>query len=128
MTDDVCFWSARDQLAALRAKELSARELMRTTLERIAAVNPAENAIVSLDEDRAMDAAAQADERMATRGPDGVLHGLPMAHKDTHVSAGIRTTHGSPLHAEDVPEEDELVVRSEEHTSELQSRGQLVCR
>ncbi|HLS25136.1 MAG TPA: amidase [Beutenbergiaceae bacterium] len=110
MTDDVCFWSARDQLAALRAKELSARELMRTTLERIAAVNPAVNAIVSLDEDRAMDAAAQADERMATRGPDGVLHGLPMAHKDTHVSAGIRTTHGSPLHAEDVPEEDELVV------------------
>lgn len=108
--DDVCFWSARDQLAALRDRRLSARELMQATLDRIEAVNPAVNAVVSLDGDRAMAEAASADERLVTQGPDGPLHGLPVAHKDTHVTGGIRTTHGSPLHADDIPDEDELVV------------------
>lgn len=107
---DVCFWPAREQLAALRQRSLSARELMQATLDRIEAVNPAVNAVVSLDPQRAMEAAAGADERLVRQGPDGPLHGLPFAHKDTHVTAGIRTTHGSPLHIDDVPAQDELVV------------------
>lgn len=108
--DDVCFWSARDQLQALRDATLSARELMQATLDRIAAVNPLVNAVVSLDGDRAMELAANADERLVDDGPDGPLHGLPMAHKDTHITQGIRTTHGSVLHAADVPEADELLI------------------
>lgn len=107
---DLCFWSARDQLRALRERRISAEELMQATLERIAAVNPAVNAVVSLDPERALDAARRADERLVRQGPDGPLHGLPVAHKDTHVTGGIRTTHGSPLHAHDIPDDDELVV------------------
>src|SRR5699024_2510923 len=57
----------------------------------------------------AREEARQADERAAAGGPLPPLHGLPVAVKDTHETAGIRTTSGSPL-ADHVPERDELVV------------------
>ncbi|TCK25128.1 amidase family protein [Pseudonocardia endophytica] len=98
----------------LHAGELSARELLDACLERIAATNPSKNAIVTLDAEGATAAAAAADERFAQRhGPDrtdGVLHGLPVVHKDTHVTGGMRTTWGSPLMADHVPDGDELAV------------------
>src|SRR6478752_7942232 len=102
--------TARDQAAAVRAKEISARELLDLHLERIAARNPELNAIVSLDEERAREGAAAADERTASGAEVGPLHGLPFAFKDTHDVAGWRTTYGSPLYAEHVPDADDLVV------------------
>jgi amidase len=110
--------TARDQAAAVRAREISARELLELHLERIAERNPQLNALVSLDEDRARAGAAAADEALAAagRGGEGVgegigpLHGLPFAFKDTHAVAGWRTTYGSPLFADHVPERDDLLV------------------
>ncbi|HEX5086237.1 MAG TPA: amidase [Nocardioides sp.] len=102
--------TAREQAAAVRAKKISARELLDLHLARIAERNPELNAIVSLDEDRARQGAKQADEALAKGEGTGALHGLPFAFKDTHVVAGWRTTFGSPLFEDLVPEQDELIV------------------
>lgn len=102
--------TAREQVAALRAREISARELMDLHLARIEARNPELNAVVSLDEERARAGAAAADERLASGAPVGPLHGLPFAFKDTHAVAGWRTTYGSPLFADHVPDTDDLIV------------------
>lgn len=109
MTID-CFSSARAMLDALRDRTISARELMDLHLRQIAQTNPRINAIVSLDEDRARAGARAADEALA-RGDDlGALHGLPFAFKDTHQVGGWRSTSGSPLRENHVPEADELSV------------------
>ena len=105
-----CDSSARAMAAAVAGREISARELMELHLARIAEVNPAVNAVVSLDEERARAGAAEADERLARGEAVGPLHGLPHAFKDTHEVAGWRTTFGSPLRADYVPKRDELVV------------------
>ena len=102
--------SARVQVAAVRAREISARELLELHLDRIHERNPELNAIVSLDEERARAGAAAADDALAAGEAVGPLHGLPFAFKDTHDVAGWRTTYGSPLLADNVPEADELVV------------------
>ncbi|WP_238993322.1 amidase [Nocardioides caldifontis] len=102
--------SAVDMAAAVRAREVSARELLELHLARIEQVNPSVNALVSLDPDRARAAAASADEQLASGAPVGPLHGLPFAVKDTHAVAGWRTTYGSPLFADHVPDRDELLV------------------
>jgi amidase len=102
--------TARDQAAAVRRREISARELLDLHLDRIAERNPELNAIVSLDEERARAAAAEADAALVSGASVGPLHGLPFAFKDTHVVAGWRTTFGSPLFRDFVPDRDELIV------------------
>ncbi len=102
--------TARDQAAAVRRREISARELLDLHLDRIAERNPKLNAIVSLDEERARAGASAADEALASGAEVGPLHGLPFAFKDTHQVGGWRTTWGSPLYADHVPERDELIV------------------
>jgi amidase len=102
--------TARDQAAAVRRREISARELLELHLERIADRNPQLNAIVSLDEERARAGALAADEALASGAEVGPLHGLPFAFKDTHAVAGWRTTYGSPLFRDHVPDRDELLV------------------
>ncbi len=95
----------------MRKRELSAREVMTRHLERIEAVNPRLNAIVTLRPEAALAEAAVADERMAGGGDRlGPLHGLPIAIKDLEDTAGIRTTYGSAAFADNVPAVDSLVV------------------
>ena len=94
------------ELAAGIRREFSVREVMEAHLERIEAVNPRVNAIVTLDAEGALRAADEAD----AGEPRGVLHGLPIAVKDLEDTAGMRTTYGSPLFAEHVPEADSLLV------------------
>ncbi|WP_107768214.1 amidase [Nocardioides terrigena] len=110
MTDLTVASSARAMAAAVAEREISARELLDLHLARIAERNGELNAIVSLDEERARAGAAAADEALASGAEVGPLHGLPFAFKDTHAVAGWRTTYGSPLRADHVPERDELVV------------------
>ena len=110
MPDSLCHHTATELSALIRAREVSAREVMQAHLDRIELLNPKVNALVSVDPERALAAAASADERLASGAQVGPLHGLPIAHKDTHDTAGIRTTYGSPLLADNVPDRDELVV------------------
>ncbi|HEV7470860.1 MAG TPA: amidase [Pseudonocardia sp.] len=107
---DLCFRTAREMAAMLRRREISARELVQAHLDRIDAVNPQVNAVVTLVPERALAEADAADARLLAGEPLGPLHGIPMAHKDTHSTAGIRTTSGSPLLADFVPDADELVI------------------
>lgn len=102
--------TARDQAAAVRRRDISARELLDLHLERIGSRNPELNAIVSLDPDRARAGALAADEALASGAEVGPLHGLPFAFKDTHAVAGWTTTYGSPLFRDHVPDADELIV------------------
>src|SRR3954449_9265392 len=110
MSDITVESTARAMADAVRRREISARELLELHLARITERNPGLNAIVSLDEERARDGAAAADEALASGAEVGLLHGLPFAFKDTHAVAGWRTTYGSPLFADHVPEADELLV------------------
>ncbi len=110
MTDLGPYSTAREMAAAVRAKNVSARELLELHLDRIEEVNGDVNALVSLDPERAREQAADADDRLARGEQVGPLHGLPFAFKDTHLVAGWRTTFGSPVMADHVPERDELLV------------------
>ena len=107
---DLCRGSAVDQLEALERGELSARELLRETRERYERINPAINAVVTVDFEAAEVAAAESDRRRAAGEAARPLEGLPIAVKDLEDTAGLRTTYGSLLHAEHVPSRDTLVV------------------
>lgn len=104
------FSTALEMAAALRERRISARELLDLHLARIDEVNPRVNALVSLDPERARRQAGEADERLVRGDTVGPLHGLPYAVKDTHAVAGWRTTYGSPVMADHVPEQDDLIV------------------
>jgi amidase len=107
---ELCDMSAVDLAARLARKQVSAREVMNAHLAQIERVNPKVNAIVTLVADQAMAGASKADEAIMRRDPVGVLHGLPVAHKDLVETAGIRTTWGSPFHRDHVPTHDALIV------------------
>ncbi|PWW22279.1 amidase [Geodermatophilus normandii] len=107
---DLCLRPATELAAMVRAREVSARELLEAHLARIERIDPQLNAIVTLDAEGARAAADAADAALAAGERLGPLHGLPVAHKDTHATGGMRTTWGSPLHADTVPARDELVV------------------
>ncbi len=106
----ICFWSARELLRALDRRQLSSREIVQAHLDQIERVNPAVNAIVTLVAERALAEADRVDHLLAAGERLGPLRGLPVAHKDLHDTAGIRTTYGSPLWADHVPDRDDLVV------------------
>jgi len=110
VTEDLCFTPATQLAAMLRAKKVSARELMQAHLAQIERVNPAVNAIVTLVADRAMADAAAADQELARGKPRGPLHGLPIAHKDLVATKGIRTTQGSPFYRDFVPDADAAII------------------
>ncbi|MGX7678913.1 amidase [Jatrophihabitans sp. DSM 45814] len=113
MSTDIVFMSAVELSAALRRREVSAREVTEAHLRQIERVNPAVNAVVTLVAERALSEADAADDRLTAGAEIGPLHGLPILHKDTHATAGIRTTQGSPLFANHIPDEDELIVARE---------------
>lgn len=104
------FTSATEMQRLLRAKKISARELLDLHLKRINEVNPKVNAIVTLVEDQAKQAAQKADEAAAKGRFLGLLHGLPTAHKDLQDTKGIRTTYGSPLYRDHVPTQSTLMI------------------
>ncbi|MGW9551629.1 amidase family protein [Citricoccus zhacaiensis] len=104
--------SARALSAALRHRQVSAREVLQAHFARIDEVNPSVNAVVTQVRERAYEQALAADDRAAATAPEDLppLHGIPMTHKDTHATAGIRTTSGSPIFADLVPRESDLVI------------------
>src|ERR1700722_13430783 len=119
-SDEICFMRAVDMVDAIRSKKLSAREVMQAHLKQIHQVNAKVNAIVTLvDEDRLMAQSAAADEALANGKWLGPLHGLPVAVKDLHETRGIRTTFGSPLHKDYVPDFDCRVVQREKEAGAI---------
>ena len=91
----------------IATRQASCAEVVEAHIQRIEAVNPALNAIVTKTYELASQQAAALDAAPASQGP---LAGLPIAHKDLVPTKGIRTTYGSPLFADHVPAEDALIV------------------
>ena len=102
---------AADLSQAIHSHEVSCREVMGAFLDRIDERNPALNAIVSLrDRDVLMAEAAVCDDELAAGFSRGWLHGMPQAIKDLAETKGLRTTMGSPLFRDHVPQHDCLMV------------------
>ena len=119
-SSDICFLRAVDMVDLLRQKKLSSREIMQAHLQQIARLNPHVNAMVTIvPEDKLMAQAAAADEALAKGKWLGALHGLPVAVKDLHETQGIRTTYGSPLHRDFVPDFDCRVVEREKQAGAI---------
>ncbi|MEQ1946674.1 MAG: amidase [Bryobacteraceae bacterium] len=107
---ELCFLSARELSALIRAKQLSAHELVEAHLRQIERVNPAVNAVITLVAEQALEAARKADETQARGAELGPLHGLPVAHKDLFETAAIRTTYGSRIYENHIPNRDAIIV------------------
>lgn len=107
---DIAFRSALELVIAIRNREISSRELLEHYLKRIERYNPAINAIVTLDVERARQQAEDADAALARGDNLGPLHGLPITIKDTIETAGLRTTAGAPIHSAHVPMHDAPAV------------------
>ena len=105
----LAFSPAHELLSQLRDKKVSCVDIMKSTIERIWAVNDTVNAIVSMREEQDMisDAEKADNVAMEDRGP---LHGLPIAIKDLANAKGFLTTQGSPIFADDMAQSDDIIV------------------
>jgi amidase len=108
--DDLCFMTATDLAAHIRAREVSVTETVQAHLAQIERVNPKVNAIVTLTTERALAEARAQDAALARGETTGPLFGLPVAHKDLVPTRGIRTTYGSPIYRDHVPDEDGVII------------------
>jgi Asp-tRNA(Asn)/Glu-tRNA(Gln) amidotransferase A subunit family amidase len=109
---DLCFVSAADLAARLRARKVSPVEVIDALAERIKRLNPKLNAYVTLDLENARKD-AQMKDRMRREHPEGdlgLLHGVPVAVKDDLEVAGLRYTCGSRLREKEIGKSDDLTV------------------
>jgi aspartyl-tRNA(Asn)/glutamyl-tRNA(Gln) amidotransferase subunit A len=96
--------------AALRARQVSSVELTRAALERVQQLDSRLNAFITLTADAALAKACAADAELAAGRDRGPLHGIPIAVKDLFLTKGVRTTGGSKVYEQFVPEIDAAVV------------------
>ena len=94
----------------IRSKDVSVTEVMNAYLSQIERINPTINAIVTLDENLALNGATAADKAIKDKRDLGILHGLPIAHKDLFPTKGIRTTFGSQIFSNNIPKRSCLIV------------------
>jgi amidase len=103
--------SARELAGLIRTRAVSPVEVLEAHLAAIERLNPKVNAVVTLVEERARAEAKAAEAAVMRNEQLGALHGLPIGIKDNTLTAGIRTTFGSPPYKDHVPEQDAEVVR-----------------
>ncbi|MEK9672425.1 MAG: amidase [Rhodospirillaceae bacterium] len=106
----LCDKPATDLKAMILAGDVSPAEVLESCLERIDQVNGVVNAFVVLDEDRAMKRAREIGDLIARSGDPGPLAGLPVGIKDLVHTEGIRTTYGSLLYRDQVPDKDDAQI------------------
>lgn len=107
---ELTWLSTRELAGLIRSGQVSAREALADHYARIDAVNPAINAVVTRDDERAFALAEAADAAHARGESLGPLHGVPLTHKDSIDVAGLRTTLGSRIFLDNVAETDALIV------------------
>ena len=96
--------------AAIRARYVSSVELTRQCLERIDKLNPKLNAFITVTREAAEKRAAEMDAELSHGIDRGPLHGIPIAYKDLVFTKGVRTTAGSKIYADFVPDHDARIV------------------
>jgi len=119
MTDEIFFADATELAERIRTKEVSPVEVMGAHLDRIEAVNPAINAVVAHN-DAALGQARAAEQAVIDGDELGPLHGVPVSIKDVFDTEGIRSTRGSMLYANRIPDADATAVKR------LKSAGAIV--
>ncbi len=102
--------TATEQAQLIHSRKISAVELLQAHLAQIEQHNPQLNAIITLVPDQALVRAQAIDAALAHGDDPGPLAGLPVAHKDLALTRGIRTTFGSPLFRNFVPDQNALIV------------------
>jgi aspartyl-tRNA(Asn)/glutamyl-tRNA(Gln) amidotransferase subunit A len=107
---ELLFMPATRAAALIRRRELSPVELTRAVLDAASREQPRLNAFVTVLEEEALAAARRAEDAVMSGAPCGPLHGVPVHVKDQVDTAGIRTTHGSAIFADNVPERDDITV------------------
>lgn len=110
MSNELTQRSALELRDLIAARKVSPVEVLDAHLQRIAAINPKLNAIVTLATEQARVTAKEAEAAVMRGGKLGPLHGLPIVIKDVTETAGIRTTYGCPVYKEFVPDADAEVV------------------
>jgi amidase len=100
-------WSATELSQAIHARKVAPSEVMAAWLAQVDALNPSINAIVSQRDPDDLMAQARALDDVE---PQGWLHGIPFAIKDLVATKGLRTTWGSPIYRDHVPQQDDLVA------------------
>ncbi|RYY96018.1 MAG: amidase, partial [Comamonadaceae bacterium] len=116
----LAFASATDLAARIRARTVGCRELLEMYLDRVATLNPALNAVVVMQVDKARAAADAADAALARGDAVGPLHGVPMTVKESFDVAGLPTTWGSPAHR------DNIAATTAESVRRLEAAGAIV--
>ncbi|MCA3425756.1 MAG: amidase, partial [Roseomonas sp.] len=101
-----CDLTAIEARRLIGQRKLSPIELLESCLKRISDVNHAVNAVVALDETRARAAAKEAEAAVMRGDELGPLHGLPIGIKDLEETEGLRTTYGSPIFRDFIPDAD----------------------
>jgi amidase len=110
MSSELCFMSASTLALQIRARRLSATEVMDAHIAQIERLNPALNAIVTFLPERGREHARAVDAALARGADPGPLAGLPVAHKDLVPTRGVRTTFGSRIYRDFVPDADAILV------------------
>ncbi|HIA13218.1 MAG TPA: amidase [Flavobacteriales bacterium] len=104
-------YSATKIVEHIKKQNLSAVEVLETHLDRISATNTVINAVVTVSEETALKQAKDIDKRISKGEQVGPLAGVPIGVKDVTATAGIRTTYGSPLFADHIPDKDDIIVQ-----------------
>ena len=107
---DLLFSTVHELAAAILARQVSAAEALEARLAQIEKHNPALNAVVIMDAEKARARAREADQALARGEVWGQLHGVPFTLKDAHGTAGMRTTAGFPPFANYAPPQDGTVA------------------
>lgn len=109
--NELCWMPATELAARIRDREISPVEATEAMLAQVERLNPELNAIVTLTDEAAREAARAAEEALSEPDAElGPLHGVPVTVKDMIWTAGVRTTFGSKLRENFVPEEDAPAV------------------
>ncbi len=104
------FMDTTELAGLIKSKQASPVEAAKEYLDRIERLNPKLNAFLTLCADEALEEAKQAEEAVMNGGDLPPLHGVPIAVKDLESTKGIRTTRGSLVYQDDVPDEDSIIV------------------
>ena len=108
--NDICKMSGAEQARLIREKKLTPTEVLDAVLERVKELNPTVNAICTLDEENARQAASEAEKQIAGDGASKPLLGVPFVVKDMIATKGVRTTFGSKAYETFVPGEDDIAI------------------
>ncbi|MFX1311549.1 MAG: amidase [Promethearchaeota archaeon] len=108
--EDICFMPAFEMKEKIKTQELTSQEITEVIIERIERINPVINAYCTPTFELAREMAKKADEA-SEKGEGGIINGIPTSIKDLALVKGIRTTFGSKIYENFVPDEDSLYVK-----------------